>query len=93
MCTQKEHEDAEHTHAPSQCIHYDCYSCSRCGNCYACDHTAINATPERERIAGARFWWRCPDGFEKPTFMDVGQFGRLKGVLSPEGIDWSFYAR
>lgn len=70
------------------CTHYeyDNYStflCSRCKACYDCSHDLI----EREE-AGSILWWRCPDGFEKPSYLDRGQFSSLRRITSSEGTKW-----
>ena len=82
----------ERTQKGNVCTHYDAYYCSRCGSCYACDHEVIDAP---EQNFGSIFWWKCPDGFSKPSYPDLGQFANLRNVLpyDSKGIEWPNYAR
>lgn len=60
------------------------YTCSRCLDCYQCAHQLVE-----HYEADAIYWWRCSDGFEKPAYMDVGQFASLrKAPPTQKGIAW-----
>lgn len=72
------------------CIHYDPFFCSRCLHCYACEHTKLGPFKNK---ANSIWWWKCPDGFQKPAYLDHGQFARLATKRSHKKVkDWSDYA-
>lgn len=56
------------------CTHYALYMCSRCGECYQCDH---------RRHLG-RLTWKCADGVEKPAVPDREK--RVWAMMSDERI-------